>query len=385
MARALFTGKPLSVAAFYRRSAQRAVDRILTDCPIQAILCFCSPMAEYVFRSPFNNESTNQRITSNDSTNNESTNQRITTNESTNNESTNNESTNNESTTPPAKVMDLVDVDSDKWAQYAKKCTGWKRFIYRMEAKRLASYEHKVAHSFDAAVLVSDREAAFLRSRMLQNDAILAVENGVDLDYFAPYPSVWHRTEGSPCTLVFCGLMDYYPNEDAMVWFVHHVFPVIREATKDAQLLIVGARPSKAVLQLSRIQGVTVTGKVDDVRPYVQSADISIAPIRVARGVQNKVLEAMAMAKPVVATQQAVEGIRARAGKDLLVVPDDPHAFASGVTSLWQDAELAGNMARHARSTMMASYSWEEQLKPLHALLCSARRRGWNGEGFETK
>ncbi|MCA1979528.1 MAG: TIGR03087 family PEP-CTERM/XrtA system glycosyltransferase, partial [Thiobacillus sp.] len=222
------------------------------------------------------------------------------------------------------RVLDMVDVDSDKWTQYAPTQRWPLSWIYAREGRRLAAWEARVAESFDATLLVSHDEATLLQARVPHaRSRIGAFENGVDAEYFSPegvYPNPY--PEGAS-GIAFTGAMDYWPNIDAVIWFAERIFPAVREAVPGACFAIVGSRPADAVMQLARQPGVVVTGSVPDVRPYLAHAACAVAPLRIARGVQNKVLEAMAMGCPVVATAQAAEGIRAEAGRDYWRAADE--------------------------------------------------------------
>jgi sugar transferase (PEP-CTERM/EpsH1 system associated) len=343
---ALLRGRPLTVGAFFKKAALDYIRRVLRDHPIRAVLCFSSPMAEYVLQCPELCD-------------------RINTPNPTNSISSANP------TGTPTLVMDLIDVDSDKWRQYASQADPFHRFIYQLESKRLAVYETRIASSFDATLAVSDAEALLLRKISGVGSKVYGVPNGVDTDFFRPSPEGPPPAQGRPScrTLVFCGLMDYPPNVDAVVWFAKEVLSTVRQRLGDVRFRIVGARPSREVEDLRAIPGVEVLGRVEDVRPHVWSADVSIAPIRIARGIQNKVLEAMAMAKPVVATHEAFEGLDAVPGEDLLVTKADSKAFAEAVAGLCTDRDRAARMGRNARKAVLEKYSWENHLKTLNDLL----------------
>ncbi len=264
----------------------------------------------------------------------------------------------------PVRVLDMVDVDSDKWTQYAPTRRWPMSWVYAREGRRLADWETRVAADFDATLLVSDDEAKLLRARVpAVRDRIGAFENGVDADYFSP-----ERTYPDPYPagirgIVFTGAMDYWPNVDAVSWFAERIFPAVREAVPAAQFTVVGSRPAEAVMRLARQPGVVVTGGVPDVRPYLAHAACAVAPLRIARGVQNKVLEAMAMACPVVASPQAAEGIRAEAGRDYWRAPDEA-AFAAAVI----DRLRAGGRNPQARAGILARYDWDRNLAALDPL-----------------
>lgn len=262
------------------------------------------------------------------------------------------------------RVLDMVDVDSDKWAQYAPTRRWPLSWIYAREARKLAAWEARVAEAFDATLLVSPEEARLLQQRApAARDRIAAFENGVDADYFSPerdYPNPYPAGVGA---VVFTGAMDYWPNVDAVTWFAEHIFPAVREAVPTAQFTIVGSRPSDAVRALARRPGVVVTGSVADVRPWLAHAACAVAPLRIARGVQNKVLEAMAMARPVVATPQAAEGIRGAPGREFDLALDEP-AFVRSVA-----ARLLSPAANpRGRDCILARYDWGRNVAAVDAL-----------------
>jgi sugar transferase (PEP-CTERM/EpsH1 system associated) len=208
------------------------------------------------------------------------------------------------------RVMDFVDVDSDKWRQYAQTHTGLARMIYRREARRLANFERAIAGKFDASVFVSEAEASFFRKRAPESaDKVLGIPNGVDAEYWDP--GCDHASPYTPGerAVVFVGAMDYRANVHAVEWFARTVWPRIGKERPDARFYIVGSKPTAAVRALASIKGIEVTGRVEDVRPYVAHAHAVVAPLRIARGIQNKVLEALAMEKVVLATPEAWEGI----------------------------------------------------------------------------
>ena len=230
------------------------------------------------------------------------------------------------------RVLDMVDVDSDKWTQYAPTQRGPIAWVYAREGRKLGEWEARVAQDFDATLLVSQAEAALLQQRAPQaRHKISAFENGVDAEYFSlgrDYPNPYAPDVQG---IVFTGAMDYWPNIDAVAWFAERIFPAVRDAIPGAQFTIVGSRPGEAVQALARQPGVVVTGGVPDVRPYLAHAACAVAPLRIARGVQNKMLEAMAMARPLVASAQAAEGLRAEAGRDFILAQGEaePKYFES--------------------------------------------------------
>ena len=262
------------------------------------------------------------------------------------------------------RVLDMVDVDSDKWTQYAPTRRWPMSWLYAREGRKLAAWEAAVAREFDATLLVSQSEAALLQSRApLVQHKISAFENGVDADYFSPdraYPAPY-----APGTqnIVFTGAMDYWPNIDAVSWFAEQIFPLVRAAVPNAQFAIVGSRPGEAVQALARLPGVTVTGSVPDVRPYLAHAACAVAPLRIARGVQNKVLEAMSMACPVIVSPQAAEGLRAEAGRDYVLAQNEAEFARAVVTHLQHRVPAAA-----ARERILSRYDWERNLAVVDSL-----------------
>ena len=261
-------------------------------------------------------------------------------------------------------VLDMVDVDSDKWTQYAQTQRGPLAWLYAREGRKLAQWEVRAAQDFDATLLVSTDEAALLQQRAPQaRHKIGAFENGVDAGYFSPdrdYPNPYAPEVPG---IVFTGAMDYWPNIDAVAWFSERIFPAVRDAIPGAQFTIVGSRPGEAVQVLARQPGVVVTGGVPDVRPYLAHAACAVAPLRIARGVQNKVLEAMAMARPVVASAQAAAGLRAEAGRDFILARGEAE-FAQAVTGQLRHPASAAQ----ARETILARYDWGRNLAAIDSL-----------------
>lgn len=307
--RALITGRPASVEAFASRALQQSVTRLLAERPIATIYAFSGQMAQFVpasFKGRF--------------------------------------------------VMDFVDMDSAKFAAFGG-------FANRQEANRLLKWEHRVAEHADLSLFVSEAEATLFRART-GLPGIEVLENGVDLARYDPgraYASI--ESKGTPL-IVFTGQMDYPPNIEAASDFARKSLPAIRAIHPNACFAIVGRAPSMEVRLLERLPGVLVTGEVDDPRDWLAAADVVVAPLKLARGIQNKVLEAMAMAKPIVASPPAAEGIDAKAGRDLLVA-DGPGA----VLALLNDPLRAKALGHAARARMVERYSWDMRLAGLSAIL----------------
>ncbi len=266
-------------------------------------------------------------------------------------------------------VIDFVDVDSDKWRQYAASHRFPMNRLYRREADRLLAFERAAAARAAAAVFVSEEEAALFR-RLAPEVAqrTHAIDNGVDVEYFSAersYPNPYAADERH---LVFTGAMDYWANADAVCWFAEQVFPRVRAVRPDAHFTIVGARPAPQVLRLGQQQGVHVTGAVHDVRPYQAHAALAVAPLRIARGVQNKVLEAMAMSLAVVATPQALDGLRTCGGLDWQA-SEEPERMAAMILALLADPDAATRLGAEGRRCVCTHYSWSEHMDRFVSLL----------------
>jgi sugar transferase (PEP-CTERM/EpsH1 system associated) len=278
--------------------------------------------------------------------------------------------------------MDFVDVDSDKWAQYAKYTSFPKSWVYRLEGARLAAYEGAVAKAFDHSIFVTKIEEEVFKAKNPNIQNVSVVQNGVDLDYFSP--SCLHQESTSdqglstmdhrPTTIdhrpviVFTGAMDYYANIDGVVWFTKEILPLIKKEIPVIQFYIVGSNPTKEVLSLPSNNGVTVTGYVPDTREYLRRATVAVVPLRIARGIQNKILEAMAMGIPVVATPRAFEGIEANPDRDL-ILGEDVEKIAEGIIKLIKEVSLRKSLSGSGRAVIEKNYCWTKNLEKLNSIL----------------
>lgn len=271
-------------------------------------------------------------------------------------------------------ILDMVDVDSDKYRQYAGRAAPPMRWIYAREADRLGRHERAAALWFDTTLLVAPHETELFRAMAPESRArIRTVANGVDLEHFdpgAPWPSPYTPDARA---LVFTGRMDYAPNVDAAEWFARAVLPLVTARAPDVHFWIVGANPAARVRRLATLSGVTVTGRVDDVRPYLAHARAAVAPLRLSRGVQNKVLEAMAMARPVIATRAATAALAAHPGRDLLVA-DSPRELADAVVRAL-DPGFGAALGAAARAYVAAAHGWDAALAPVDQLLAEHTAR----------
>lgn len=262
------------------------------------------------------------------------------------------------------KLVDLVDVDSQKWMDYANRAQGLKRLLYGIEGRRLRAYENRLTQEASALTLVSEAEAELFRT-ICPNNRTHAVLNGVDLEYFSfEEPSQQVR----PFSCVFVGALDYGANIDALEWFCSAVWPEVKRLEPQASLELVGRCPTKAIQKLAESSGVTLAADVPDVRPYLRRSAIAIAPLRIARGIQNKVLEAMSFGKPVIATTGAAAGLHCEAGIHF-VEADSPQAWIAALQRLWASESERSRLSSAGRKYVEMHHSWESTLGPWERLL----------------
>lgn len=320
-----FSGQPLTLP-YYRNSCLQAwVDGVLENRRVRHVLVFSSAMAQYVSHA--------DQI---------------------------------------RRIIDFVDIDSDKWQQYATTTRWPMNWIYRRESRLLLDYEKRVASDFDSATFVSEAEAE-LFNRLAPETApkVTFFNNGVDADYFSPEQTFPNPYSDGVGVLVFVGAMDYWANIDAVNFFARRIFPAIRMHLPQVEFHIVGARPAAEVIALGALPGVKVTGSVPDVRPYLTHASLAVAPLRIARGIQNKVLEAMAMEKIVILSPQAMEGIRACPDQELVVARDE-NEFSSRIVALMRGGSDQA-IGRAARARVLEDYSWKKGLGRVDMLLSQSQ------------
>lgn len=238
------------------------------------------------------------------------------------------------------RVVDFCDVDSAKWTDYAGARAWPMSWLYRREGARLLAFERDVAAATDASIFVTDAEAdLFRRVAPEVSGRVVAMPNGVDAEFFSPGAGHANPYPAGGPVVAFTGAMDYWPNVDAVVWFVQDILPLLRRSRADLRFYIVGMNPAPAVLALAG-PSVVVTGSVPDVRPWIQHAQVVAAPLRIARGIQNKVLEAMAMARPVVVSASSATGLAGEPGHDFEVAATSDE-FAARIFGLLADPERA--------------------------------------------
>lgn len=324
--------KPISVNYFYSSLLQDKINYLLKSNIFDVIFCFCSVMAEYIFNA--------KKYLKN----------------------------------RPLLVMDYCDLDSYKWYQYSKDSVFPINLIYRYESKILFEYEKNINREFDISIFVSDVERNLFLSKYRNGKNIYVIPNGVDYNFFSPNSN---RIYSLPFEIInylhqkkvimFVGAMDYKPNIDAVLWFVNKVFYRLKKEIKDICFLVVGRNPNENIKKLHKQNDIFVTGFVEDVRPYYDVAHLVVVPIMIARGIQNKVLEAMSMEKSVVLTNQANEGIW---GKDKIHVylANDEEQFYRSIKHLLNNREKREEMGKRARVYIKENFSWDLNLSRMMAL-----------------
>jgi sugar transferase (PEP-CTERM/EpsH1 system associated) len=260
------------------------------------------------------------------------------------------------------RVMHFAELDSDKWRQYAEKARFPMSWVYRREWRTLRSFEIELAHAVDENVFCTPLEERIFQE-LIPGASSLVIRNGVDLDHYRPVTA-----PSEPGLLVFVGVMNYYPNVEGIAWFCREILPAVQRRVSGVRLAIVGSHPTKDVQELARLPGVTVTGFVDDPRDWLRRAAVSVAPLRIARGIQNKVLEAMAMGLPIVGTRSATQGVDGVSGRDYLVAESAAEQIEA-VCALLADGERARTLGRAARRFVEEHYDWEACLRPVDAIL----------------
>jgi sugar transferase (PEP-CTERM/EpsH1 system associated) len=326
-AEAMVTGKPISLTAFHSGKLAAYIDRVLATRPISTIYVFSGQMGQYV----------PQHFAG-----------RV--------------------------VSDFVDVDSAKFDAYAIRDGGLKGWAENREARLLRAEEARIAHHADVSTLISDEEAALFRSRLPAADRdrvdVRTLANGIDSVAFDPAQvTVEPRLADMPFPrLIFTGQMDYAPNIDACVRAATRIMPLVRHRFPQASFHVVGRNPTEPLMALSDRDGIHVWGRVPEVQPWLAGADLALVPLEIGRGVQNKVLEAMAMALPIVLTPQAATGIGARNEHELALADDDA-ALASACIALLADVDRARAMGNAARDYVVGQASWEAAMRQLPELV----------------
>jgi sugar transferase (PEP-CTERM/EpsH1 system associated) len=261
------------------------------------------------------------------------------------------------------KIVDFVDIDSDKWKLYARHSRPPQSIIYHMEHRRLQLFENNINKQFNFCLVVSEDEKKLLQD----GENVVIIPNGIDLGFFVP------RAQQNDNTLIFTGAMNYFPNIDGVSYFHRDIWPLVKDHIPDVRFIVAGMSPPPKIRALAS-EDTIITGFVSDVRDYLAQATVCVVPLRIAKGIQNKILEAMAMGIPVVATTAANAGIEARDKREILVA-DSPEAFASSVLMLLKDPQLRKTIADNARHFVQDNFSWDKNLSRLDALIAKLTKK----------
>ena len=260
------------------------------------------------------------------------------------------------------KLLDFGDMDSHKWIEYANYKPMPMSWGYQFEGAKMKMAEKRLARRFDLCTATTRAEWQTLED-YATGTATDWFPNGVDSEYFCPGDEP-HEVD----TISFIGRMDYYPNQECMSRFCEQVWPMLRARRPNLKLLIVGADPSPTMRQLGERPGVTVTGSVPDVRPYVRKSAVMVAPLAIARGTQNKILEAMAIGVPVVTSRVAASGVDAEAGAHL-VVADSPREQAEAIIKLLDSPAERHRLAVAGRQRVLSHHAWAQSMKRLDGIV----------------
>ncbi|WP_185962531.1 TIGR03087 family PEP-CTERM/XrtA system glycosyltransferase [Thalassomonas sp. M1454] len=319
----LLTNKPFSICHFFSPQLKRKIDNNLHQYDL--IMCSSSSVVEYLFQNKKFNDF-------------------------------------------GKVIVDFMDLDSDKWKQYRDATTGIKKWIYHREYKLLQSYESNIQGKVKYCLFTSTKEVQIFKKDLAptQNkDNLIHIGNGLDYSYFRPVNKPF---DVKYCQFIFTGVMDYTPNIDAVTWFCSAIWPQIINYAPHAKFFIAGMNPTPKVKALANLKGVEVTGFVEDIRDYYKQADFFVAPLRIARGVQNKVLEAFACKLPVVTTPNAIQGIECEPEEHCLQA-SSADEFISQIQRLIADKELRERLSNNALQLIVDKYSWEGQLQKLDKLI----------------
>lgn len=324
--RGLLTGEPLTLTYYRNASLHRWADQVVREQAVEAAVVFSACMVPYTRALP-----------------------------------------------PSRVVVDFVDVDSAKWTDYAPQHRWPMSWLYAREGRQLLAFERQAAHAASHSYFATAKEAALFLAKAPECAAkVSAMSNGVDAAYFTPDAGRPTPFPPGEVPVVFTGAMDYWPNIDAVTWFAQEALPALRERHPSLRFYIVGRSPSPAVQALAS-SAVTVTGTVSDVRPYLQHAAVVVAPLRLARGIQNKVLEAMAMARPVVAAHDCAEALGAKPGEELLSARKIGD-YVTAVEDMLGNPQRAATVGASGRERVLGSFDWAAHMRTIDNKLINACR-----------
>jgi len=262
---------------------------------------------------------------------------------------------------PIRKIIQPYDATYEWHRQILSRTKGLEKLIYGLSYIMTKTYEKKIYKKFDVCLVVTEKDKELLCSLSPEINCIV-LPNGVDVEYFSPMDVV----EDFP-SLIFVSDMSGHPTTDNILYFYNEIYPYIRKEIPEIKLYLVGRNPAKEISALASDPSIIVTGTVEDVRPYLAKSSVFIAPMIMGTGIKNKVLQAMAMGKAVVATSIAAQGINTTSGKDIFIT-DNPGDFARCIIRLCNDEQLRENMGREARELIVSQYSWENIVKKLNKI-----------------
>lgn len=327
------TNQPITLPYYFDKRMQQWTNRAIAEHNISKVFVYSSSMAQYVQRKNFQGKGVQAKA------------------------SQNNDYQSLE------RVIDFVDIDSDKWRQYANKKTGITKWFFNREYRLLAKEESLINAQFTHSLFVSSDEAQLFKDSQpqAQQSKVHGLLNGVDVNFFNPEATFSEEKLVPKVPFIsFTGAMDYWANIDAVLWFVEHVWPSIIAKQSEAVFCIVGGNPSGEVIALAKNKGIVVTGRVHDVRPFIEQAQCVVAPLQIARGIQNKVLEAMSLNKAIVVTSMAMVGINAEQS-DGVIITDESSVFAQACLALLSEQPKALTN----RQWILAHFTWQQTLRPL--------------------
>ena len=317
--------KALSISNFYSLRLQEIIDQLIANEAFQNIVCASSSMAEYIFNSTTLPGLKNR----------------------------------------PKLIMDFMDLDSDKWKQYSDSSAFPMKWIYKRESALLAKCEQNIYDFFDICFFISKAEVDLFCQKNKCTEKPLAIGNGIENESYTP---AIHPPENVDPVFIFTGVMDYKPNIDSVLWFTENVWPKVTKKYPESRLIIAGMNPVPGILALTNVKGIEVTGFVDNILPYYHQSDIFIAPLRIARGVQNKVLQAFSCGLPVIATSMGAEGIDYTDDENILIA-DTPDALFDSTERLISNKILYQYLKDNALKLIKNHYCWDGKLAPLKEIL----------------
>ena len=328
--RALLTGKPLTLAAYRDDAMTAAIGDWTARHSFDVVTAFSSSMAPYALSVPADR-----------------------------------------------RVLDLCDVDSAKWGAYSRR-RSLSSIPYAIESRRLAAFEQACVKQFDAVLVITESESLVLDPHG-EYENLHVVSNGVNLPTGSP-----RRAESCGSIVGFVGAMDYAPNVDGVVWFANHVWPRVRAANRRASFLVIGRNPARRVERLARDGSITITGQVRDPRQLLEQCRVVVTPLRIARGLPNKALEAMAMGRPVVATTAVARCLDAQHGVHLLAA-DEPAEMADQVSELCESDKRCAELADAGKRFVSAYHNWTEILHRYVDLILGRNRLSLAGSHQQSR